>query len=88
MKLARIFAVCVLLFALTAPTTAAARWVDLGSDVPYAEPELTLLRSDMSGVTLGVDVPGVEAVDIATDLGLFSELRCWRELRETIAGSP
>ncbi|HYW69125.1 MAG TPA: C25 family cysteine peptidase, partial [bacterium] len=88
MRLARTFAVCVLLFALTAPTTAAARWIELSSDVPYAEPEVTLLRSDMSGVTLGVDVPGIEAADVATDMGLFTELRIPGSAFSIDVGSP
>ena len=80
MKLARIFAVCALLFALAAPTTAAARWIDYGTDAPYAEPDVTLLRSGASGVTLAVNVPGLEVAQVATELGPFAELR--------VPGSP
>jgi len=74
MKLARIFAACVLLLALAAPT-AAARWIDFGSETPYEAPEATLLRSGASGVALAVSVPGLEAADVATELGPFTELR-------------
>ncbi len=80
MKFARIFAVCALLCVLAAPTSVAARWVDFGMDDPYAEPNVALLRSGGSGVSLTVDVPGVEAAEVATDLGTFTELR--------IPGSP
>ncbi|MEA3408764.1 MAG: C25 family peptidase propeptide domain-containing protein, partial [Candidatus Eisenbacteria bacterium] len=74
MKLARVFAVCVLLFALAVPTTAEARWIDFGTADQNTEPDVTLLRSGTSGVSLTVDMPGFEAADVATDLGLFTEL--------------
>ena len=75
MKLARILAICVLLTALAAPTTAAARWIDFGTADPNAAPDVTLLRSGTSGVSLTVDMFGIEAADVATDLGSFTELR-------------
>jgi hypothetical protein len=88
MKLARVFAVCVLLLALAAPTTAAARWIDFGTADPNAAPDVTLLRSGTSGVSLAVDVPGIEAADVATDLGLFTELRVPGSAFSIEIGSP
>jgi len=88
MKTARIFAVCALLLALAAPTTASARWIDFGTADPNAAPEMALLRSGTSGVSLALDVPGLEAADVATDLGLFTELRVPGSAFSIEIGSP
>ncbi|MBN2564935.1 MAG: hypothetical protein JXB46_04415, partial [Candidatus Eisenbacteria bacterium] len=75
MKVARTFAALGLILALAVPGSALARWVDFGTDTPYAELDVEMLSSGMSGVSMSVDVPGLETYDIATQMGTFSELR-------------
>lgn len=54
---------------------AEARWIDLGDNTAYAEPTVALLQTSASGVLLEMNVPGIEAEEVVTDLGPFTKLR-------------
>ncbi len=74
MRFARVLALCALLVLAVLPASLSARWVDFGAVEPYGEAEATLLTSGSAGVTVAVEIPGVIAEDVSTDLGLFTSL--------------
>jgi hypothetical protein len=88
MKLARSLAVLTLVLVVAAPTSVAARWIDFGTAEPYTEPELTVLASGGSGISLSVEVPGLEAAEVASELGPFTELRVPGGAFSVDIGSP
>ena len=72
MRIARTFVVLAILALVALP--ASARWIEFGTAEPFQAPAATLVSSDYSGVTLTMEIPGVEATDVATDLGTFTKL--------------
>jgi len=72
MRLVRTFVVLAILAVAVLP--ASARWIEFGTAESNTAPEATLVSSDYSGVTLTMEIPGVEAVDVATELGTFTKL--------------
>jgi len=72
MRIARTFVVLAILALAVMP--ASARWIEFGTAEPHQAPEATLVSSDYSGVTLTMEIPGVEATDVATELGTFTRL--------------
>ena len=72
MRIARTFVVLAILALVVLP--ASARWIEFGTAEPNEAPEATLVSSDYSGVRLTMEIPGVEAVNVATELGTFAKL--------------
>ncbi|MCD4690805.1 proprotein convertase P-domain-containing protein [bacterium] len=72
MRIARTFVVLAILALVVLP--ASARWIEFGTAEPATAPEATIVSSDFSGVTMTMEIPGVEAIDVATELGTFTKL--------------
>ncbi|MBD3366560.1 MAG: hypothetical protein GF405_00125, partial [Candidatus Eisenbacteria bacterium] len=88
MRSVRTLVFLALVVLIAAPLTASARWVDLGTAGPMAEPEVELLASDASGIRLSVDLPGFVSETVATDRGVFAELTLPGHYSTIRAGSP
>jgi subtilisin-like proprotein convertase family protein len=88
MRLTRAFVVLAAVAVLAAPASLSARWIDLGGGEPYAEPSTDLLSSGLSGASVDVDIPGVVAEEVSTELGTFTRLVMPGAGVTTAIGSP